>query len=261
MKVTVLENVSHLDDNLSAYLKQYHSKDDVTVVYSIMSRQPEKQQEIHDALSECEMLCFCSTLSNREQLEFFVLHLLPKYKSLKQVRVLYLHSKHHSPENKALLQKLNQEVSKEVFAGLLELMETVEVSEVFSVALTKNEKTYLVQLEWYFDVVPLYYNEKHKMLWHVRAPYIVLPGDHLYLDRKYLYYEDRDSVKNSKTLDKGLALFVEQKDLSQFQELMRELRAMVEHQKESCELQDFGDSAVLIREKEAWLALMDKYKL
>ena len=63
-------------------------------------------------------------------------------------------------------------------------------------------------------------------------------------------------------LDKsGLIININKNDIDAFSELMKEFRAVINYQIESCESQDFGDSAKLIAEKENWLQLLNKYKL
>jgi len=243
-KIAVLENVDHCETDFVSYLNSLE-KDEIKVVYSILSKAPEKQIEIHQALSECEVLCFQSSLGDIEQLKKFILHLLPRYTNIKEIRIKYLFSKIGSPENKGMLQKLNLEIDRELFNGILKLMETVKISEIFDIGLIEQKQQFFDKVKYYFDVVPLYYNKKKDLLWHTRVPYVVLPGDENYLDRQL----------------KKPEFLIEEKDLEVFQDMMKEFRAMVDAQIESCKIHDFGDSPTLIKEKEDWLKLLDKYKI
>lgn len=251
-KLTVLENVSSLDAPLVNYLKQLKNTE-VTTVYSIQHNRPEKQKEVHQALSSCDVLCVCSSFANETQLAEFV-KLLPNYPNIKEVRLLYLYSKPGPGDDRALLFKLNLEVQKDVYRGVVSLLSKVKVVEVFHVALVTQKQTYFNKEQYYFDEVELYYNAKQDLLWHVRPPYIVLDGDNFYLE-----HTTKTVTKTVTETVKGLHVKVE--DVPTFKEMLQEFRAVVENQKESCELHDFGDSVTLIAEKTKWLELLDKYKL
>ena len=78
-------------------------------------------------------------------------------------------------------------------------------------------------------------------------------------EKASLNFYKKVTVKKEKK--EGLEIIIEKKDVKVFRELMKELNALVEYQKESCELQDFGNSKTLIPEKITWLDLIAKYKL
>jgi hypothetical protein len=246
MKIAVLENVSHLDDNFSDYLKQYHIEDDVIIVYGLAAKSKEtkesKQLEVHNALSTCEMLCLSSSFADKDQMDTFV-SMLSNYPNIKEIRILYLYSLPQPPENRKFLHFLNLEITRTTFLNILKLLETKVISEIFCLT-TEQKQQYLHKHLFYFDVVPMYYSTKMDMIWHVRPPYIVLPGDDNYLSRQ-----------------KNGSLTIAAEDIEIFREMMKEFRAATDDQLESCKAHDFGDSAILIPEKEAWLKILDKYKL
>lgn len=259
-KITVLENVSNLDAPLVNYLRQLKNSE-VTTVYSLQSKAPEKKLEIHQALLSCDVLCVCSSFANEEQLAQFA-KMIPNYPNIKEVRILYLYSKPSPGDDRALLYKLNLDIQKSTYKDVVALLDTVKVREVFHVGLIAQKQTFFDKLDWYFDEVDLYYNKSRDMIWHVRPPYITLQGDDMYLDRPKVTVTKEVSKKTTETDALTLpGLYVKGEDMELFKEMMKEFRAVVEHQKESCELRDFGDSATLIVEKDQWLEIMNKYKL
>jgi len=257
-KITVLENVSDLDAPLTAYLRKLQNVN-VTVVYSIQSKSQEKQIEIHQALSNCEMLCVCSTFANQDQLAQFV-KLIPFYPNIKEVRIMYLYSKPNAGDNRSFLFKLNLDIEKEVYKGILELLEKIKIVEVFQIGLITQKQEYFDKIEYYFDEVELYYIPKKDLIWHVRPPYIVLDGE-----ENYLQQVPTKVVTVTKHTETDLTtlpgLYIKPIDLPILKPAMEEFRAMVDNQIESCKQQNFGDSESLIAEKEEWLNLLDKYKL
>lgn len=256
VKISVLENVSDLDAPFAAYLNKLKNVD-VTVVYSIQSK--EKQIEVHQALSSCEVLCVCSTFANQDQLAQFV-KLIPNYPNIKEVRILYLYSKPSPGDNRSFLFKLNLDIEKEVYKGVVGLLSKLKIVEVFHTGLVTQKQAYFDKVEYYFDEVELYYIPKKDLIWHVRPPYIVLDGEENYLDQvpTKVVTITQHTETDLTTLP---GVYIKPIDLPILKPAMEEFRAMVDTQIESCKQHDFGDSKKLIAEKEEWLNLLDKYKL
>lgn len=250
MNVLVLENVSDLDKPLVEYLHTLKG-DTIKIIYSI--QQKNKAVEIQTEMGKCDVLCVCSTFANRDQLRHFA-KLIPLFPNIKEVRILYLYTKIH--EERQFLNFLNQEIDKELFNDIVKIVKSdnVKIYEIFHREFIAKKQEYFDSTVFYFDIVPLYFNEEYKMLWHVRLPHVVIPGTFLYLDQKY-----RGETNGFNVVDEPKGINIEEADVKEFKELMKELRATLDYQLESCKLQDFGDSATLIPEKEKYLELLDKY--
>lgn len=247
MNILILENVSELEYEMSRYLNLEHSKDKKDIVFNLSQI---KQPELHKKLLWADCICVQSLFNNRVQLQQFVL-MLKSYPNITSIRIIHGYTNGDNPNR--LLQLLNEGVD-DFREEVVNLINTRNVSEIVCrvVEIPNKEKVikYFKQRELQYDIVPLYVNyDIYKLtglIWHERQP-----------------CPDKQSLKFYKTIKKfsGLTIQIEQKDIPTFCEMMHELEAAIEYQKESCELQDFGNSKKLIAEKEAWLDLINKYKL
>ncbi len=252
--ILVLENVSDLDFEMGRYLRLEHDNDNVEVLVNLSRVSKEK---LHKELLKADCLCVQSLFTNRDQLKEFVF-MLGAYPNIKDIRIIHGYTSAANPNR--LLQLLNFD-TEGYYKQIVELVKTRKVSEIFcrTVEDTGKEKSkFFKNLELQYDIVPLYVNYDEfptlGLIWHEKQP---CP------DKNSLKYYKKVKNKKEKSVEpkEGLHIVIEPNDITTFKALMRELKAVVEYQKESCELQDFGESDVLIPEKEAWLALMAKYKL
>ncbi len=245
MKILVLENVDSLDLEISQYLKKEHEgKDEIKVIKGILDNT--KQKEVAEGLSWCDCLLMQSTFYNVEQLGMF-LNLLQNFKNIKEIRIIFAYT--NRSNTKAFLRYIEKSVYKK---AIVALMNIIPIKEVICELLEKpTDKEYFKDFELNYDIVPLYFNTKYDMVWHEFKPNLDKHVDFMY----------KSAVVKEKVIAvTGKTFTIEKKDLETFNEIMNEARAMIEDQKESCELHDFGDSKTLIKEKNKWLKLLDKYK-
>lgn len=240
MKVLVLENVSGLDLEINRYLHHEHSNDEVDIIYRL---QKVDKAVLHEKLLWADCICTQTTFYDRDQLKAFV-KMLASYKNIKEFRIIFSYTSSEKPN--ALLQLLNFE-TKEYYNEIKQLIETRKVSEIVCRTVILKESEFFNKQDVQYYIVPLYVNyDKFPslgMIWHKRQP-----------------CPDKQAAQLYKK-PSGLTIQIEQKDVPAFREMINELKATIEYQKESCELQDFGDSKKLIAEKNVWLDLINKYKL
>lgn len=242
--VLVLENIGELEAQIGDYLsniQEKHPEVNVEVLYGLMSA---KQDDILAALAKCDTVMLQSTFSNGTQFKNF-LKLLSSFKNIKEIHVVYHYST--SQNRNEFLSFLSFKTLKEERELIVNMLKTKKIYDVlfFEADISDGKKdTYFKKIKRYFSANEIYYVKKEDVFWHRTKPHFVLPGDELYID---------DHSKATLT--------IHPKDKDAFKSLMQELRSMVEAQKESCQARDFGDSKTLIKEKDEWLDLMDRYKL
>jgi hypothetical protein len=243
MKVLVLENVRKLDEEISSYLKKFHSNDDVKILYSLNDIE---QAELFAELSNCDIICLQSIFYDREQLKMF-LSLLPKFKNIKEINIIF--GLNNPADNNQLLTLLNND-SKEIKQLIIELLKSIKVNEILCKTVITEKREYFSQHEVLFDKVPLFYNEEFKYIWHEFYPIIDRTGVQFKLYKKETVVKEKSNLINVLSIDSN--------DFEIFKEISKELRALIEHQKELCE---DSKNTELIEEKNEWLKFLDKYNL
>ena len=175
MKVLILENVTSLDTEILEYVKVEHQNDTVKAIFNILN--VNKEAEILEDLKICDCLLMQSTFSNSEQLEKF-LDILPNFKNIKEIRIIYTYTAEgdtrrflkfieHSDLKPKIINLLNHTAIKEVVVALTELPSEPD----------KYFKTFKVN----YDIVPLYYNHKHDVVWHEFRPILNKGVNFMYL--------------------------------------------------------------------------------
>jgi hypothetical protein len=253
MKVLVLENVRKLDEEISSYLNKFHSDDSIKTLYNLNDIE---QAELFAELSNCDIICLQSIFYDREQLKMF-LALLPKFKNIKEINIIFGLNK---PEDNNQLLKLLNNDSKEIKELTIELLKSIKVNEILFKTVISKKRTYFDEHEVLFDKVPLFYNEEFKYIWHEFYPIINRTGVQFELYKKETVVKEKTKtavkVKENSALINVLS--IDKSDLKTFKDISKELRALIEHQKELCE---DSKNTELIEEKNEWLNFLDKYNL
>lgn len=262
-KILVLENVRSLDQEIRGYLDKRHKSDDVKIIYNLLDKSTEKQAELLPLLAWCNMIVLQTTFFDRTQLKTFI-ELLPTFKNIKDIKIIF--SYNNPADNNQFLRFLNFEIPKPLMAGVVKLMETIKVSEILCKVVNIAKQEYFNKQEVLFDVVPLYYKKSIDLIWHEFQPVIDRNGERHYktiklVGTKTVKITEDKNIKHKDIKIDGLIINIDKNDIPTLKELMGEVRAVFEYQKESCESQDFGDSKKLIAEKKQWLKILDKYKL
>lgn len=267
--ILILENVSELDPNFRDYLSTYHTDDNLNIIYnlSIDDRDEEKevkQKQLLEGLSQADELVVCSSFYDNEQFEN-ILGMLLKFKNIRVVRVLYLYGENG---NNKFVEFLNAQTDA-IQNNLKLLLNQCNIFEIccrtYELA---NGDSFFKKFKYFFDVVPVYYNERHNIFWHERKPDVPTINSFLYKKDESKINVDKinltkigNELSTIKNKIDGKALYViDKKYTSAFVDLLLETEAVVKHQIESCEAHDFGDSKKLIKEKKKWLKILENIK-
>lgn len=230
MKTLVIENVSYLDNNIIHYLNQND------IDYDVIYNAEYKQEEIFNSISKYKRLVLSSTFNNIEQVEK-ILTLLVNTNYIKQIDLLYLFEKPGRTEFINLINEWSDNI-KTLIKTLLEKCVINQIIENSYEVVTK--KSYFKKFKYYFDTVPIYFNNKFNVFYYTRLPQIGL------LNSELLINETKNENK----------FIIKEEHKSDFNNMIDELRAMLIYQKDICE---DANNIERVKENEKWIELFDLY--
>ena len=238
MKTIVLENISYLDNDITHYLSDNNI--DYNVIYNI----ERKTEEVIEAIKTHDRLIISSTLGNDEQNKQ-ILQIIAQTKTIKEIQILYLYER---PGESKLMDYINtwDEEDKELLKSIFKFCTLKQI--VVNSYEVQNGDSYFKKFQYYFDVVPIYFNKRFNVFYYTRLPQIGLLNSELLLKNDTVNDAQSDAVNDIVKIDK--------KDKSDYINMIDELKAMLVYQTELCEE---ANNTERIEENKKWMELFDKY--
>jgi hypothetical protein len=240
MKTLVLENISYLDDNIIHYLNQ--NDIDYNVIYNI----DRNIEHVIEAIKTHDRLIISSTLGNDEQ-NRNILQLILQTKTIKEIQILYLYE---NPGNSKFIDEINSwsEEDKETLKQIFKFCTLKQIVENVYEVQTKD--MYFKKFKYYFDTVPIYFNDKFNVFYYTRLPQIGL------LNSELLIKKEKTKVNKNDNVNDTVNDTVKKEHVLDYNNMLDELKAFLLYQTEICEN---AKNFERVEENKKWLQLFDKY--
>lgn len=232
MKTLVLENISYLDDDIIKYLNE---KDiDYTVIYNI----DDNTKDVIEAIKTHDRLIISSTLGNDVQ-NRNILQLIAQTKTIKEIQILYLYERVGEAK---LIDNINSwsKDDKDLLKSIFEFCTLKQI--VHNTYEIENGDSYFKKFKYYFDIVPIYFNDKYNVFYYTRLPQIGLLNSELLLKDDAINDAVNDAVKKE--------------HVSDYNNMIIELKAMLEYQTEICE---DAKNFERVDENKRWMEIFNLY--
>lgn len=240
MKVLVLERVDHIEEVLAAFIRKQFPDADINFIGNVDTVKPET---VMTAMQTCDVIAAQSIFDDTTAFESMMF----LYDALKINKPVYLID---GLQNLAI--NINFKISRIANEVLIKLVKNgLELYNVYYDVFDLNNKDsdrLFKKLEYRFDAVKMWYNDKENLIWDERPFFISKRASNIEYFKPVV--EAKKSVFD--TLNKS--------EMKAFKELLTEDAQRVEEQIEDLESgrYDYDDKDTLLKEKQTWKKVLNK---